>query len=195
MGRWSVCCGLRCRRPSSPSEAFLLGQPEEEPLRALLGELGGTLRRMADVNRLQRCHEYRNSARPDARAEDVRSVAHDLAALSPDPARAACPKAPVARRLAELTARGGAEDIKGLRNLDLAPFADGTTLMRRAIASWVGAALRARSAADAAGVADVLGLAYSSQGARWGSDVREAVAEAFAGWDGAMTGALWPLWR
>ncbi len=193
--RWS---GYRVVRPTpneapaSLAEAVLVGDPAGAPLADFRVALGASLTRLTDLERLERCYQYLQSGA--ATPSELGGLVRLLGLLSPRAEVGAPIKVPAIKRLAERTVVGTAANVKAVRNLDLAPFPNGASILD-AVRSWARVHSVARTPEDA-DTGEVVHLAFDPDGhTAWGAAVREGLIDALASrFDVSAARAVWAWW-
>jgi hypothetical protein len=178
-------------RADGKAEAFLLGRDDAEPLRALLAEAGGELRSIGDLLILERASE-RLSRLESGGTEEVRALARLVGRLSPLPDRGGTLKTRILAELAAGAAAEGADGIAALENFDASPFPAGAAALRRAMDSWVEAAIV--SADGSRPTAELVTRAMGTSVPGWSEPIADAVRSRVRAWRPRLPGVLWAWW-
>lgn len=160
----------------SPAVAALLDKPGGEAVRLLRDAAEIDALSLGDYRTLEIAaplfHRFESDT---ATSTDLRTLAHALGRLVPDPERAPGLKRRLLSALSDATREGS--DVLGLRNLNLAPYPDTQSFWARAADGWAGAATAGdpeRASADA----DVISQAAVAGDASWATAVLDAASRA-----------------
>lgn len=178
------------QHPLEPPEAFLLGQPEGQALRNLEEELGAQLRKLSDLSFLAAIANGLGQT-VTAESAEVRRLARQIGAISPDPQKGRELKTRVFDRLVESVSTGGPEDLTGLRNFNPSPFPSGRERLTDAMGVWVGNAFQDVDRLPE--ISEALLSAFESDIDGWSDVVRDATVRELTEWAAGQGVALWGL--
>ena len=178
----------------SATVAALLGRDGGEEVRAVMEALGLVRPALRDHPVLEVAASYHSAfERGQAPPVAVQTLARAVGKLAPAPTQGE----PLKTRIITALADGArsAEDLLGLRNLDLAPFADGDSVLDRAATSWLASALSdasGRAESDADVLREGLGSNASSD---WARAVQRALGGALSSWRQSYATPVWRWWK
>lgn len=188
--------------PQTKAEAFLLGRPEGEPLRVLLTETGVELHQIADLKKLEACHEYLGHLRTggaDISVGGVRMLVRLLGTLLPNVNKGTELKSEVLDRLLKLTVSGVAEDVQALRNFDAQPFDGGSEKVSKTVMAWVEQHIIANEASAPEHNTNLIKASFESPRSEWSKQwsrsVQAALRSVLSKWSGSTAQAIWQWWR
>jgi len=178
------------------SEAFLMGQGEGEPLRALLRDLETEPATISDLQKLQASSDYLESIRNGTiSVNGARSLVRLLGTLSKPPEQGAKLKAQALQTLMRLTAKGTAADIQALKNLDLHPLKSGVQRMKEAVAEWFGLYAFVEEKVSSERTADMLAMSFAASRSPWTNVIHDSLREALKNWPPLAAAAIWRWWE
>lgn len=178
----------------SPTVAALLGREGGEEVRAAMEALGLTRPHLSDHAVLEVAASYLSTfERGQNSPMAVQTLARAVGKLAPGPTRGQPLKTRIASALADGTR--SAEDILGLRNLDLSPFSNGANVLGLAASTWMNSALTG-SAGRAGSDVEVLkkGLEPDAP-SDWSRAVQKALSRALRSWQRGYAAPVWSWWK
>jgi len=181
----------------TPPAGYLLGRPEGESIRRLETNLETPTSSFGSLQHLSLIATYLKDAH-DGVAGATLDCVRQIGIYVPDPGRGAHFKAQLLSQLVNEAATRDRSAIWGLRNLPLAPFADGKEFLERAIRGWVDSNIARLSRLADPGVLKTITDALSSDAPRenpeWKWFFMEALKITFATWRTEYAAAVWALW-
>ena len=188
--------------PQTKAEAFLLGRPEGEPLRVLLTETDIEPYQIADLKKLEACHEYLGRLRTggaDLSVGGVRMLVRLLGTLSPNVNNGTALKSEALDRLLKLTVSGTAEDVQALWNFDAQPFEGGSEKVGKTVMAWIEQHILVTEAPASEQNTNLIKASFESPTSewskQWGRAVQTALRSVLSNWRGNIAQAIWQWWR
>ena len=198
--RWAGIPLIDGRRPSSlgenlpPAVAALLGYPEGEDILRLKSALQLKKVAFAHYPLLQLAVEKLKAIDDPAAPHSARrTLVHAIGHLAPSVEDGGGIKREIIQGLIRETKT--ADDLLGLRNLDVSPFPGGIRVLRSAAGTWVDASIGATTRTRVAADADLIRVAGAGTAPQsWSNSVIESIRDHLKQWSSSHAATLWRWW-